>query len=132
MKNRIICLLALCVVFFTPAQVHAAFVVKRETTHTITKPTATSTHNNTVAKSTHTAEVRDMLQLVSPPSFEGMMGRGWIGIAALACGILGFVLPIFAIGAIIFGFMGLGRRNRNRGLAIAGFVLGIAAIIASI
>jgi hypothetical protein len=49
----------------------------------------------------------------SKPSYSG-----WEGIAAICCAF--FVPPL----GIIFGAMGMGQGHKNRGLAIAGFVIG--------
>lgn len=49
---------------------------------------------------------------------------GWPGIAALVCGAVGF-FP----GAIVFGIIGLGKRYKNHGLAIAGIILGVLDIV---
>ena len=56
-------------------------------------------------------------------------GPGW-GIAALICGILGFVfwyVPLIGTCAIVFGAIGLKRRGK--GMAIAGLILGIIRFI---
>lgn len=50
---------------------------------------------------------------------------GWEGIVAFVCGVVG--IPILSI---VFGAMGMGKGHKNRGFAIAGFVLGILQILA--
>jgi hypothetical protein len=51
-------------------------------------------------------------------------------VASLICGILGFFSPL-SILAIIFGAIGMGRKdNPKRGMAIAGFVLGVVGFVA--
>ena len=65
--------------------------------------------------------------------------RNGLGIAALVLGILGLLTSIFVVGgvlglvAIVLGVMGLGRVKRgeatNRGMAIAGIVLGALAVL---
>lgn len=54
-----------------------------------------------------------------PPALPEGKGNGF-GIAALVCGILGFSAL-----AIIFGAVALNRKEKTRGLGIAGLVLGI-------
>lgn len=54
-----------------------------------------------------------------PPIEDSPKGNGF-GIAALCCGIVGL-----SILAIIFGGVALNRKEKNRGLGIAGLVLGI-------
>ena len=51
-------------------------------------------------------------------------------VASLICGIVGLVSPL-SILAIIFGAIGMGRKdNSKRGMAIAGFVLGVVGFVA--
>ena len=53
---------------------------------------------------------------------------GWPGIVALVTGILGlfsiWLLIPFSLAAMIFGIVGLNRRYKNQGLALAGLILG--------
>lgn len=132
MKKGILSLFALAILFFTPAPVRAAFVVKKHAVQAASVVGAVSSNNTIAAKNTAAAEVSKMIQQSPAPSFTGMMGRGLIGLIAAICGVLGLFFPIFSIGAILLGFIGLGRRNRNRGMAIAGLVLGILGIILSV
>jgi hypothetical protein len=59
--------------------------------------------------------------------------RNGMGVAALVLGIVGFVLGPCSILAIVFGRIGLNRVARgeatNRGVAQAGFVLGIVTLL---
>jgi hypothetical protein len=56
-----------------------------------------------------------------------------MGVAALVLGIAGFVVGPASILAIVFGRIGLNRAARgeatNRGVAQAGFVLGIITLV---
>lgn len=62
------------------------------------------------------------------PALQLKSGSNAWGIASLVCGILGFtVFPLFGIPAIIFGVLGF--KKKGRGLAIAGFILGIIEVI---
>ena len=56
---------------------------------------------------------------ITPPIFTQELKSGGFGITAFVCGILG----VFFV-AIPFGVIGWNRNRNNRGLAIAGFVLG--------
>jgi hypothetical protein len=58
-----------------------------------------------------------------PPQPEPQKSGGF-GIAAFICGLLGISLL-----AIVFGVIGWQRDRKNRGLAIAGFVLGCVWIL---
>jgi hypothetical protein len=66
-------------------------------------------------------------EIIEPATLLKSDSSAW-GIASLICGILGFtVFPLFGIPAIVFG--ALGFKKKGRGLAIAGFVLGIIELI---
>ena len=75
----------------------------------------------------NTEVVADNTSLVIEAPVRG--GGPGMGIAALCCGILGFFFLPFLLGplAIIFGALGL--KNRGRGMAIAGLVLGIIQVL---
>ena len=75
----------------------------------------------------NTEVVADNTNLVIEAPVRG--GGPGMGIAALCCGILGFFFLPFLLGplAIIFGALGL--KNRGRGMAIAGLVLGIIQVL---
>ena len=64
-------------------------------------------------------------------TFEAPVRSGGpgMGIAALCCGILGFIFLPFLLGplAIIFGVLGL--KNEGRGMAITGLVLGLIQVL---
>ena len=65
---------------------------------------------------------------MAPPQSNGF------AIAALVCGIVGLFIANFILGplAIIFGGIGLSRANRGargRGMALAGIILGVIAIV---
>ena len=66
----------------------------------------------------------------------GAVGTNGMSIAALVCGLTGFLCGITAILGIIFGFIGLGqtrqRGQRGRGMAIAGIILGGLWVVAII
>ena len=57
-----------------------------------------------------------------------------MGITALSCGVVGlFLFPlILGIIATIFGGISMHRKERLKGLGIAGFVLGLVDIILGI
>ena len=57
-----------------------------------------------------------------------LRGNNGFAIAALICGILGFVVPGLGLLSIIFGAIGLSRKGR--GMALTGMILGIVNLIA--
>jgi hypothetical protein len=58
-------------------------------------------------------------------------GNGF-GIAALSCSLAGFLFPLLGILGIVFGAIGMSKNRKLRGLAIAGFSLGILETIISV
>ncbi len=122
MKNLLFCLLSFVFLFSVLPSAHAGFVVKKNAVAAIT----TNTGNSRVTVGTEIA------QKASHPIYQRVAYRGWQGIFALACGVAGFFWGGFALLAVLFGLMGMGRRHRNSSLAIAGFVLGLAAILLAI
>jgi len=135
MKNNILCLLSIMVLLFAPAPAHAGFIMKKQAT-----VQTTATAGNAVAaietlkQSAEMEQINTKLEQLSSPSrfFVGLMASGTLGLIALLFGALGFLLPVFSVGAIMFGFIGMKRFCRSRGLAIAGFILGLAVIVLSI
>ena len=59
-----------------------------------------------------------------PTPLEPPLKGGGFGVAAFICGLLGINLL-----AIVFGVIGWQHDRKNRGLAIAGFILGCAWIV---
>ena len=64
-------------------------------------------------------------------------GKNWMGITALVCGCLIFLCGLFTgIPAIIFGALGMSAAGRgeatNKGMAIAGLVLGVISVALTI
>ena len=64
--------------------------------------------------------------IIEPISSAKTDTAAW-GISSFIFGLLGFINPLFGVPAIIFG--ALGFKKKLRGLAIAGFVLGVIEIL---
>ncbi len=131
MKNSVLyLLLTITLLCFVP-QAQGAFFVKKAATETsILATTSASGQAATVVSGKHSTFLGRIKESVSP-SFYSMTRRGWIGMASTLFGILGFIHPLFAIIAVIFGFIGMSRKNWRTGFAIAGFLLGVIAIAIS-
>ncbi len=70
------------------------------------------------------------LQSVYPKMlYNNYTKNQWYGIAAIITGLLGLFIPGVNFLAILFGVLGMGRGCKAQGLAIAGFVLGVIALI---
>jgi hypothetical protein len=123
MKNVLLCLLSVVLLFSAMPAAQAGFVIEKEAL------TAISAKANS---STTTATAASVKSSVSHPIYQRARYAGWQGIFALICGIAGFFWGGFALLAILFGIMGIGRRHRNSALAIAGLVLGLTMLCLAI
>ena len=127
MKNKIVLLLIGSLWMITPQVTFAAFPVK-------SNPVA---EHKTITENVHKeAELFQEKQVVAPAirnknNSDTQKGNGF-GIAALSCALVGMRVPFFGILAIVFGAIGMGKNRSLRGLAIAGFVLGILELIVSV
>jgi hypothetical protein len=124
MKNKIV-LLFIGALWILSTQVsYAAFPVK-------SNPVAEQkTTNENVIKD---AEFLKENQVVAPALpqnnyVDTKKGNGF-GIAALSCSLVGLVYPLFGVLGIVFGAIGMSKNRKLRGLAIAGFALGILDLI---
>ncbi len=127
MKHKLLYILFIALFGFS-VNTQAGFFVKRHAVATEVVQTASKTRDIT-SVSANVASVNSKSENISTPPFRNWQYRGWVGEIALALGIMGLFLPLFSIAAILFGFIGMNRHNRNRGLAVAGFVLGVAVIV---
>lgn len=129
MKSRIIIAL-LVSLFATSAHSYAGFATKR------TARTAEVQGNAPSATDRHMLAADKFISMLHLPAMPGGAdhGRprdtsGWEGIVALVCGILGVFSFWPAFPAIVFGALGLGRGKKHHGLAMAGLILGVVAIL---
>ena len=135
MKNRIILLLTISVLFFAPASSYAGILMKK---HAEVRSTAIARANNAIADYKTSAEYTDMVRNLnaikesSSPSgtFVRMLHRGQVSTIAMLCGIAGFFIPLFSIIAVVFGYLGFSTKAANKkGVGVAAFILGLAAIV---
>lgn len=134
MKNIFLCILSVILLTFVAAPAHAGFAVKK---HAISQTTAIHTTSSIQAElsnvaSTFISEYKQLLQSDPQSLFARWTANGTVGIFALLFGILGLLAPIFALGAVLFGFLGIKKTARSKGLAIAGLVLGVVAIFVAV
>jgi hypothetical protein len=90
-----------------------------ETTPVIYKETAPQ--DDTIAATSQGTQEKIIKQKKDPKEMNGF------GIVSLVTGIVGLYYPFLAPVAIVFGAIGLNKRQR--GMAIAGLVLGIVSIV---
>lgn len=128
----------LMLVMFLPASfqgVYAAFPVKGKTASAALASTVHPTQQGHSLRAWKTLK-----RFVQAPDGEKVYKKqGWPGIVSLVLAVL--ALPFYAtaliggfaicaLGAVIFGAIGLNRRKySNNGLAIAGFVAGLVEVL---
>lgn len=125
-KSVFVIIILFCILSLTTQSAYAAFPIKSKSEKT-----------NTSFKTAEIPAGKNILQVLTPD--ETIQTRrepqGW-GIASLSCAVAGLVtFPgglLLGIPAIVFGAIGMGKNKRLRGLAIAGFTLGLMEIATAI
>ena len=126
MKNKIVILLIGVLWVMIPNVSFAAFPVKSNQVVTQQVSDENEIKETAVPKEN---------QLATPAKIknnqtEDKKGNGF-GIASLSCALVGLRVPFFGILAIIFGAIGMNKNRSLRGLAIAGFSLGVLETVIS-
>jgi hypothetical protein len=118
---------------------YAGFVVKKSMLTVDSSATIASSATSSFRPNADQSLLYRTISRYSSPEIANKLSprtSGWEGIVAFVCGVIGFVgwpvTILMSILAIIFGAIGMGRRKRNRGLAIAGLVLGIIGVVVGI
>jgi len=138
MKIRIYALLVMVLSFAYCGDTYAGFVFKKQPA-TADSSAAIREHGQSFVFSDKATVYQNVKNYVSSQQHMGNApgndGSGWEGIVSLVCGILSLCIAFFgatalllAICAIVFGALGMGRRKRHRGLATAGFVIGVVVL----
>ncbi len=126
MKNKIVILLIGVLWMMIPNVSFAAFPVK------VNQVVAQQVSDENEIKETAVPKEN---QLATPAKIknnqtEDKKGNGF-GIASLSCALVGLRVPFFGILAVIFGAIGMNKNRSLRGLAIAGFSLGVLETVIS-
>ena len=126
MKNKIVILLIGLLWVMIPNVSFAAFPVKSN------QVVAQQVSDENEIKETAVPKEN---QLATPAKIknnqtEDKKGNGF-GIASLSCALVGLRVPFFGILAVIFGAIGMNKNRSLRGLAIAGFSLGVIETVLS-
>lgn len=130
MKNMLLCLFSAMLLLFSLPSAKAGFVVKRQVATVIKERQASSV--KVAPRWLRYRRHHDEWQMESWHPYYPFAYGGWVGFSSLIFGALGLFWGGFAVAAILFGFWGMGRRHKNKGMAIAGLVLGLFAIALSI
>lgn len=90
----------------------------------------------------NTATAADATTPAPPPTGSGPSGSNIFGVIALALGALGFVTAVIPVAsgftwllvlpALVLAIIGLTRRGRPKGLALAGLIIGVVAWLVAI
>ena len=142
MKNVLIIICSIILFCAAPANTFAGFRVKKAAVTSETGATVTNMPAPSPAlskKEQRREAVKALKNIVlhendGPHRHNHRRGSnsGWEGIVALVCGILGLVTGWLAIPAIIFGAIGMGRGHVHRGMALAGFIMGVVVVAIAI
>jgi len=128
MKHTLLYILFISLFGLIAHPAHAGFFVKKatiiSTKNEITNVAATQNMAN-ISASKNTSEIMD-------PNFRGIASQGWFGLASVLFGLAGFIYPLFSLLAILFGFLGMSRKNHKVGLAIFGCLLGLTVLALTI
>jgi hypothetical protein len=127
MKNKIVILLIGVLWVMIPNVSFAAFPVKSN--QVIAQQVS---DENEIKEATVPSEIK----MIAPAKIknnqtEGKKGNGF-GIASLSCALVGLRVPFFGLLAVIFGAIGMNKNRTLRGMAIAGFSLGVLETIISV
>ena len=136
MHARLLIVVMIFLLFYTPVA-HAGFVVKKASlasgyvsAKTETKDIRLSGHGKS---NSFFARFHDRLGMFNPGKdyrpYHPIRPGDWYGIAAIGCGVIGLLVPGVNLLALLFGVLGLGRGCKTKGLAIAGFIMGILELI---
>jgi hypothetical protein len=134
-KTNIFAILLLTILMSFGTASYAGFIVKKQMTMSDSTTTVSTTTVST-KQSERAANYNTLkdyaVQHMGGRGGEPGRGSGWEGIVSLCTGILAFFPGVFglstllfAISAIVFGALGMNRKKRHHGMAIAGLVLGI-------
>lgn len=132
MKNRIFFILTIIALLAAPASTYAGFLVKKHAATQTAAATGAKQDASSFLKTSRQEKVAEILEVMTTPQsgFQRMLLRGQVSTIALICGVIGFFVPILAVIALVFGFLGFSSKNaRRKGVGVAAFVLGLAAIV---
>jgi hypothetical protein len=132
MKNSLLYLIIIALLFFTVTPASAGFWVKKTAplTHTEVATTTTTESQTGVAKAARKYHTPSKLFPKRYIYRDRSYRQGeWIGIVAFSCGVLGLFIPGLNFAAILFGLLGIGKGSKLKGLAVAGFILGVIELL---
>jgi len=132
MKFKLLYIITIVLLFSELPLAHASFRVHKQfAAQSVVMKPASSGHSTAATRLSKVSGFFSKIRSVLHPDVRGMAYSGTIGLVAFLCGAAGFLYPVFGLLAILFGFIGIGQWKRNKGLAIAGLILGIGLIVAS-
>ena len=133
MKYRLYLLLIVSFLFCSVGDVHAGFVIKKHITSSTVMAATQNNSNNSLTLTNNSEQHSHLYNAIHKLTYplQGYRRRPseWVGIVALLSGVLGLFVPGLNFLAILFGVLGMGRNCNTRGLAVAGFVLGILELL---
>jgi hypothetical protein len=129
MKNLLLFVFSITLLCFVTPVARAGFVVKNSMTKSAATISAASAPSNTSITQNDQQQKFSTIREIANHPIERWTRRGWVGILSVILGVAGFIYPFFGFGALLLGFIGMnGKRSKNTGVAIAGFVLGLIVV----
>ena len=134
MKYSLYSLLIIIFLFSIPGTAHAGFVIKNHSAVTAMPASKASLTNAATPSAINNGEHHSRLyntiqQLTHLRMAYHRRPSEWVGIVALLSGVLGLFVPGINFLAILFGVLGMGRKCNAKGLAVAGFILGMLELL---
>jgi hypothetical protein len=132
MKNSLLYLIITALLFFTVTPAFAGFWVKK-TASVVTAGANTTSSGETQTGAGKILSNYRLQKKVYPNRYryrDRTYKQGqWIAIVAFSCGVLGLFIPGLNFAAILFGLLGIGKGSKLKGLAVAGFILGVLELL---
>ena len=131
MKYSLYLLLIITFLFCTAGNVHAGFVIKNHTAVSAIANSTTSAAAATILNNEdHHSRLFNTIKKFSHPFAPyRRQPSEWVGIVAMLFGVLGLLVPGVNFLAILLGALGMGRKCKTKGLAVAGFTLGMLELL---
>lgn len=128
MKYRFLYILLVAFLFTANPSSFAAFRVKKAAIAATSAGAATGVTTLINGAQLH------KLHRMSPSHWPGISGSNnrpseWMSWVAFGSGFLGMFIPGLNFAAILFGLLGMRKGNTMKGLAIAGFALGVLELL---
>jgi hypothetical protein len=127
MRTKCVAIILVLLLFCGVEQVQAGFLVRKSGSYPVAEHTTGK--QNIGANARAYSHLKRLSSKAHPAMrYNPYRQNQWFGIAAIIAGTLGFFIPGMYLLAMLFGLLGIGRKCKAQGLAIAGLALGLAEL----